>query len=173
MITELNRQIKEGNFQDRVQLVGILDTYELKVGEKRNSLIDLCNGQYVMFIDDDDKIAYNFVSKILTGCSSGCDVVTFCGEYLEGGIHHSDFMISKQIVLDYNEHKKMYRRPNHLCAVRRDIALQCKFPAINFREDSHYSEAINKLIINEYHIPEKLYFYFFDSNKSQTHNRNN
>jgi hypothetical protein len=43
----------------------------------------------------------------------------------------------------------------------------------NFGEDSDYAELLNKNINNEYHINEKLYFYMYDSNKSQTKPNNN
>jgi len=62
----------------------------------------------------------------------------------------------------------MYRLPNHLCPVKRDIALACMFTDKNFGEDFDYAEKINLLIKNEYHIKEKLYFYLFDSVLSQT-----
>jgi hypothetical protein len=65
----------------------------------------------------------------------------------------------------------MYRKPNHLCPVKREIATQCIFPDKNYGEDSDYANQINKIIQTENHIEEKLYFYMFNVNTSQTHNR--
>jgi hypothetical protein len=43
----------------------------------------------------------------------------------------------------------------------------------NYGEDSDYAERINQHIKNEFHIQDKLYFYMYDSTKSQTKPNNN
>jgi glycosyltransferase involved in cell wall biosynthesis len=167
----LKNQIDSFGLNDSVQILSLLDTKEMSVGKKRNYLIQMSCGKYVHFIDDDDRIAPDFVKKIYDATLSDADVITFNGEYYDAGIFHSNFIISTLVMQDINTNGIMYRKPNHLCPVKREIATQCIFPDKNYGEDSDYANQINKIIQTENHIEEKLYFYMFNVNTSQTHNR--
>lgn len=170
LIKFLYGQLNTYNLNSEVQILSILDTQEMNVGKKRNALLNLSCGKYVQFVDDDDRLAHDFIKKMYDATLSGADVVTFRGEYHEGGVFHSDFIISTLCKIDVNTGGVMYRRPNHLCPVKREIALQCTFPDKNFGEDSDYANQINNHIKTEQHINEKMYFYMFNVNTSQTHN---
>jgi hypothetical protein len=103
---------------------------------------------------------------------SNADVITFSGDYVENEIR-TPFSISMIHRGNFNEQNMFYRLPNHLCPVKREIALNCQFTNKNFGEDSDYAEKINIHIKNEYHIQDKLYFYMYNSNTSQTKPNNN
>jgi glycosyltransferase involved in cell wall biosynthesis len=167
LIRNLNNQIISNNLQNEVQILSFCDTKDISVGEKRNFLLRNSNAEYVCFIDDDDRIADNYIFKIIQAIQSGADVITFCGDYVENGINTA-FSISMVHRGNYNEQNMLYRLPNHLCPVKRNIALSCMFTDKNFGEDSDYAEKINQYIKNEFHIQEKLYFYIYNSNNSQT-----
>lgn len=167
LIKSLNQQVIENNLINRVQILSICDTKEISVGEKRNILLNKSCGRYVCFIDDDDVIAPNYLIKIISALSSNADVVTFCGEYIENSTT-TEFSISMIHRGNFNHPNILYRLPNHLCPVKRQIALSCQFTDKNYGEDSDYAERINNHIKNEYHIQDKLYFYMYDSNTSQT-----
>jgi glycosyltransferase involved in cell wall biosynthesis len=167
LIKSLNQQVIENNLIHRVQILTLCDTKEISVGEKRNILLNKSIGRYVCFIDDDDVIATNYLSVIMSALNSNADVITFCGDYVENEIR-TPFSISMVHRGNFNEPNMFYRLPNHLCPVKREIALSCQFTDKNFGEDSDYAEKINKYLKNEYHIQEKLYFYMYDSNTSQT-----
>ena len=56
-----------------------------------------------------------------------------------------------------------YRTPNHLSAVKREIALQVGFVSKNVGEDHDYSKRLRPLLKKEVSVGEKpLYFYWFD-----------
>jgi len=167
LIKSLNQQVIENNLIHRVQILTLCDTKEISVGEKRNILLNKSIGRYVCFIDDDDVIATNYLSVIMSALNSNADVITFCGDYVENEIR-TPFSISMVHRGNYNHTNMFYRLPNHLCPVKREIALSCQFTDKNFGEDSDYAEKINNYIKNEFHIQEKLYFYMYDSNTSQT-----
>jgi len=167
LIKSLNQQVIENNLMHRVQILTLGDTKEISVGEKRNILLNKSIGRYVCFIDDDDVIATNYLSFIMSALNSNADVITFCGDYVENEIR-TPFSISMVHRGNFNEPNMFYRLPNHLCPVKREIALSCQFTDKNFGEDSDYAEKINNYLKNEYHIQEKLYFYMYDSNTSQT-----
>jgi glycosyltransferase involved in cell wall biosynthesis len=167
LIKSLNQQVIENNLINRVQILTLCDTKEISVGEKRNILLNKSCGRYVCFIDDDDVIAPNYLIKIISALSSNADVVTFCGDYMENSLR-TEFSISMVHRGNFNHPNMFYRLPNHLCPVKREIALSCQFTDKNYGEDSDYADKINQYIKNEFHIQDKLYFYMYDSNTSQT-----
>ena len=172
LIRTLNQQVIENNLLDKVQILSLCDTKEISVGEKRNILLNKSIGRYVCFIDDDDLIATDYLIKIISAISSNSDVITFCGDYVENG-QTTPFSISTIHRGNYNHPNLFHRLPNHLCPVKREIAVSCLFTDKNYGEDSDYAERINQHIKNEFHIQDKLYFYMYDSVKSQTKPNNN
>ena len=167
LIKALNKQITENNLINRVQILSFCDTKEISVGEKRNILLNKSCGRYVCFIDDDDLIASDYVIKIINAIQSNADVITFCGDYVENTLR-TPFSISMVHRGNFNHPNIFFRLPNHLCPVKREIALSCQFTDKNFGEDSDYSERINKYVKNEFHIQDKLYFYMYNEATSQT-----
>lgn len=172
LIKTLNKQVIENDLIDKVQILTLCDTKEISVGEKRNILLNKSAGKYVCFIDDDDVISDDYLIKLISAISSGADVITFCGDYVDN-TNVTPFSISLIHRGNYNYPNLFYRLPNHLCPVKREIALSCQFTDKNYGEDSDYAELINKQIKNEFHIQDKLYFYLYDSTKSQTNPNNN
>ena len=167
LIKTLNQQVIQNNLMSRVQILSLCDTKEISVGEKRNILLNKSCGKYVCFIDDDDLIAPDYIIKLMNAINSNADVITFCGEYIQNTII-TPFSISIVHRGNYNHPNIFYRLPNHLCPVKREIALNCMFTDKNFGEDSDYAERINKHIKNEFHIQDKLYFYMYNESTSQT-----
>ncbi len=172
LIKSLNQQVIENNLINKVQILSFCDTKEISVGEKRNILLNQSCGKYVCFIDDDDVVAPNYLISIINAIQSNADVITFCGDYVENN-QIIPFTISMMHRGNFNHPNMFYRLPNHLCPVKREIALQSMFTDKNFGEDSDYSERINSRLTNEFHIQDKLYFYMYDSNNSQTKPNNN
>jgi glycosyltransferase involved in cell wall biosynthesis len=170
LVKNLNNQIQAQGFQNQVEILSIMDCKKMTVGEKRNAIKRIASGRYLLYIDDDDRIEVDFLPSIMNGIlTSNADVITFRGEYTEGA-RKVDWMItSASNLADTNT--MLYRKPNHLCAVKREIYEQCHFTDKNYGEDSDYADQINKLIKTEFHIPRKLYFYDFNIEKSQTHPR--
>jgi glycosyltransferase involved in cell wall biosynthesis len=166
LMQTLNKQIIDFELIDRVQILTFCDTKEYSVGVKRNMLVDMSCGKYVCFIDDDDQISDKYIFEIMRAIQSNADVITFCGEYIENQTQF--FSISRLHRQNYSDFNGIYRLPNHLCPIKREIALQCKFTDKNFGEDSDYADNINKIIQSEFHIKEKLYYYFYNSVNSQT-----
>jgi glycosyltransferase involved in cell wall biosynthesis len=62
----LEKQIK---IFSQVELLANLDSGEKSIGQKRNELLCAAKGEYVAFVDDDDLIASDYISSILTAIS--------------------------------------------------------------------------------------------------------
>ena len=43
--------------QDRVETIVLTDNKKMMLGHKRNTMVEVAQGRYIVFVDDDDRIA--------------------------------------------------------------------------------------------------------------------
>ena len=55
---------------------------------------------------------------------------------------------------------RYFRCPNHLNPVKRELALQVKYPDKTVQEDRDYSYGIFPLLKTEHYIEKPIYYYF-------------
>lgn len=157
---------------DEVQYLTCIDNGEQSIGTKRNLLLDKAEGDYICFIDDDDLVAPNYVELILKAISGKPDVVgmnlimTTDGNKAERSFHSLQIKSWYDRPDPLGEHKRVYfRNPNHINPVKRELALQIKFPEISMGEDKVYSDKLLPLLNTESWIDQPIYFYLYRSNK--------
>ncbi len=145
--------------RDDVELVIALDNGELPVGEKRNALLDKARGEYVAFVDDDDLVADDYVARVLEAVAAGPDCVGLEGEITLDGGPPQRFVHS--IVYDrwFEANGTYYRCPNHVNPVKREIAVEVRFPLTDVGEDHEYSQGLRTRLRTEVFVPWPLYFY--------------
>lgn len=129
------------------------------VGAKRQHLLESAKGDYVVYFDSDDEPSDNYISSIFSALTSLPDVVSICGIITTNGGNSRDWKISKDYGSWYERNNVYYRTPNHLCPVRRELALKAGFPNITFGEDKAYSDRLLPLIKTEVIIPHSIYHY--------------
>jgi hypothetical protein len=170
---ELERQTKEAGYVWGVDVCGLSHHAakgETTIGEKRNYLLRTSIGEYVAFFDDDDFPAPNYISSVMEGINKGVDccslrgIITWNGEnpeVFEHSIKYSDWKTNHTGEIKYE------RYINHLNVVKREIAIQIKFPEINHGEDKSWSEALRDsgLIKTEHYIGEPIYNYLYHEKK--------
>lgn len=136
------------------------------IGVKRNKLLSLATGRYIIFQDDDDLISSDYVEKILKACESDPDCIGISGIITTNGLKERKWHISKDFGSWFeNSEGVYYRTPNHISPVKRELALQAGFPEIAFGEDYGYSMRLLPLLKTEVKIPGILYYYRYDSHK--------
>ena len=173
---KFNKLFFDINFQIELQnafgIVEVLTDEAPKgksIGEKRNQLLEKASGEYVCFIDDDDKISNDYIRLVLKALQSKPDCLSLKGVITFDGGNPKIFEHS----IKYKEYKSTenaitYERyPNHLNVIKKIIAKQFKFLEINFGEDTDWATQIHKsgLLKKEVHIDEILYYYKYISNK--------
>jgi len=137
----------------------------ISIGEKRNTLLQRAKGDYVAFIDDDDRVSSHYVANLMIGIESGVDACSLKGTITENSRNPKTFIHSMKYK-EYREFNGIYERyPNHLNCIRASIAKQFKFPETNHGEDTDWATQIFKsgLIKTEYWIDDVIYFYEYIS----------
>lgn len=167
LVAWLRAQIRGFNCAHAVEIVVDDSGTAVSIGEKRQRLLSRAVGEYVAFIDDDDWVAYDYVERVLRAVvGGGPDCASLVGLMTTDGENPERF----EHALKYSKWETVngvhVRCPNHLNAVRRELALKVGFPSKNFGEDADYSMRLRELLKTEASTgDEPLYFYWYRSKK--------
>lgn len=148
LLDTLHRQIFALANPWQVEIHIARDSGELPVGAKRQSLLRQARGDFVCFIDDDDLVAATYIADILAaiGRQPGADCVVFAGRLEVDGRFAGPFDYSICHQRYYQLGNRYFRTPNHLCPVRRELAMQVGFKAVNCGEDTDYARRLYPLL---------------------------
>lgn len=136
------------------------------IGDKRNQLVSMVTTEYLVQIDDDDMISTNYISEILKAMESSPDVITFNGYMTTNGHSRKNFVI--KLGERYEERNGVYYRfPNHLAAIKTELARRVPFPRVTSGEDYAYAKALRdrSILKTSVHIEQYLYHYQYITNK--------
>jgi len=172
-----------------VELLVLMDNKRRSVGAKRNALLEMAQGEYVSFIDDDDEVATDYVQKIYRLIAktrkekTPADVICFPQRATlvnQGVVHECTYSLAhwKDREPDKRRQLAPTDKPNtlawsgppaHTMVWRREIAQSAKFPEKNFGEDVDWVDAVcekakTEIVLNG----EALYLYNFDSERTAT-----
>lgn len=152
-----------------VQILYLGDNKSMTVGEKRNKLLDLADGWYITFIDDDDQIKPNYLPRIMEAIKEVPEVITFQVEKFFNGQQDRTQKFSREYGRNHRSPDKKFNLmlPNHLCVWRKDVIKE-RFPHKNLAEDHQWAEMMLPHYSNEFHIDEVLYTYNFDKSVTET-----
>lgn len=142
---------------------------EPTIGEKRQVLLERARGRFVAFIDDDDGVSHDYISRVV-GTLRGnpeADCASLTGVMTTAGAVPERFYSSITCTGNYTQGETYYRWPNHLNAIRRDLALQVGFKAISHGEDIDYAVRLRPLLRHEASTGERpLYLYYYQPSKA-------
>ena len=180
LIESLEEQIYllEKDLQNKVEILYLGDNRKMTVGEKRNKLIDISHGKYIVFIDDDDRINCKYIYEIIlaiynyrSNSVNDVDSVTFDAEITFDGVNPCRVFYSKDLI-DVNDptNHKYFRKTNHLMPIKKEIVVKNKvqFPEKNKGEDFDWAQRIVTHLKSEAKIDKILYYYDYNSNTTTT-----
>lgn len=156
--------------RDRVEIMILTDNKQMMLGEKRNVMVDASRGRYVQFIDDDDRIEPDLISTVLAAIDAhpGVDVITFLASVTINGGQPKICRYSKSFGRDLNTATEYRRLPNHICCLRREVAMLATFPNLIKGEDSAYSKLLLPHLQTEHAIDRVLYHYDYSDETTET-----
>ena len=182
LIVDLNNQIVKYEKKTGllVELIVDLDNGKRTISSKRNHLLRLAKGDFLCFIDDDDRVSSDFISILGAAIeeNANVDCISFDQNCCVDG---RNFTVSfgignpltaeRQMTLD--SVTKLLRPPHHMCPFKSDIAKNFKFEdAVDNRgksvEDIHWLLRIYPHIIREYRINKTLHYYEYNSKLSRS-----
>lgn len=165
LLTFLQWQIHENDLKDRVEIKFLCDNKEMTIGEKRNKLYRMANGDYSWQIDDDDTVHFEAVSYIVDELKKRPDCVGFKELCIFDGkrVESSNFSLKYGGWADNVDGFNHVRTPFFKTPIKTSICLQCPIPHIRFGEDHEFSKMIKPLIRNEAYIDEFIYIYRYNS----------
>lgn len=158
------RQILDPQLTAEVEVI-IDHSMNYNIGTKRNKLLSLACGKYIVMIDADDLISADYVEKILEACKQDCDCIGISGIITTNGRNEMQWHISKDYMGWFERKNVYYRTPNHISPVKRELALAAGFPEITFGEDYHYSMNLLPFLKTEIKVTGNIYFYRFETKK--------
>jgi GT2 family glycosyltransferase len=173
LATRIDRQIDRAKATEEVEYIMYVDEGEAAVGYKRNALLAQANGEYVVFVDDDDDIADDYVEQILLALRKDpeADCVGFRGLMsVAGRAGARQVIYSLQNDQNVESGGTYYRLPGHLTPLRKAKLQGISFPEKNLGEDADFSGALyrERRLRKEVFVDKVLYHYRFDPNTSKT-----
>lgn len=143
-----------------VEVLALMDNRQRSTGRKRNALLDLAQGNFVAFVDDDDQIAPNYVDRlyqaIIQHPHADCMVfdvqVDFRGQFTKIARYGVEYELGE-------DDRYYYRKPNHLMGYSRRIALRHRYRDTNWGEDTEWAARASRDVVTQVRIPEVLYHY--------------
>ena len=154
--------------QDRVEIIMLTDNKKMMLGHKRNVMVDIAQGKYIAFVDDDDRIASNYMAELLKATETDADCIVFKAEVSLNGEPPKICDYSKDHRRDYNHKDGYYRIPNHICCVKRAVSLKSSFPHLLYGEDAGYGKVLLPHLKTEHKINKVLYYYDYNAETTET-----
>jgi glycosyltransferase involved in cell wall biosynthesis len=174
-VEHLQEQANATGQPKSVEILVMLDNRSKSISEKRNDLLMAARGKYIAFLDDDDAVSREYMSKILQAIDEheGVDCISFnqwCT--LDGEPMDVKFGIG-------NPHGQLWRDedgflgdikrpPYHMCLWRRDLAITEEFRPMygangQSTEDIDWLMRLYPKIQTEHHIDDALHGYIYNS----------
>lgn len=159
---EAQRQALPAQDKGRIEILCLIDGKSMALGDKRNCMVEAAKGEYVVHVDDDDRLEPDYLSSLLEAADMGPDVITFHVSVSINGGRPKICRYSKDFPRDRNHSTGYDRLPNHICAVKREIAIKVPFPSIKYGEDFAYAALLRPHLKTQVEIPRVLYHYDYN-----------
>lgn len=167
LVTDLQKQI---GTRKNVEILGVFDNKRRTLGEKRDTMLQMAIGDYVVFIDDDDRVAPTYVADILGALEKNpdADCVVFdsiCTINKTKKVH-CKYGIEYEYTPKYKD--VWTGKPAHTMVYKSSIAKNHRYSSCTFGEDVDWVKRACKEIKNQVRIDKVLYFYDCDKTTSET-----
>jgi hypothetical protein len=157
---------------DNVELLVLYDNKKRSVGEKRDSIMSIANGEYTVFIDDDDVVTDDYVSSIISCINEnvGTDCVVFdtiCT--IDDGIPiHCKYGVEYEYNNNASGKGFWTGKPAHTMVYSKQLVLEASFGKSNIGEDMFWVRQVHGKIKNQSRVDKVLYYYKMNNTTTET-----
>jgi hypothetical protein len=130
----------------------------LSIGKKREALVMRAKAQYLCFVDDDDRIAPNYMETLVRLCT-GVDVITFRSFALLKGYWALIDMRLGYVDEQANPNGIVKRKPWHVCPMKTEHAQKHEFEDVSLNEDHGWMSKVLTNCSTENHTDAILHQY--------------
>lgn len=171
LVAELNRQINRLGIElnKQIEIISLRDNKEISVGLKRQRLLEMAKGKFVVGFDSDDFPHQDYIEDIWCAIieNPNIDHIGFLEDCtIDGEKSLSIFSIRHKQWGENIDGYDHVRCANPKSVIKREKALQVGFPDLRFGEDRIFSEAVTQLLGTEVFINKPLYQYIHISSPS-------
>jgi glycosyltransferase involved in cell wall biosynthesis len=160
LIKELLRQIEP--YKNEIELIAFFDNKKRTIGRKRQEMVNLSQGEYIVFIDDDDRISEDYISQIMKKLAENPD--TDCVVFdsicrVNGGIEK---LCKYGIEFEYgniNNGLEWRGKPAHTMVYASSIVKKHQYSNMGHGEDCEWVKRACLDIKNQTRIDKVLYYY--------------
>jgi glycosyltransferase involved in cell wall biosynthesis len=156
-------------YKDKIELLALFDNKKRSVGKKRQELIDISQGEFIVFIDDDDRIADDYIESIMSAILKDKDLDVLVFNTICNVNNTYDKLCKYGIEFEYgdiNNGKEWRGKPAHTMVWRSSIVKKHKYQNISNGEDINWVLSAYKDINKQVRIDKILYWY--DANYATT-----
>lgn len=161
LVGELDRQaLASGRPRDAEVCTYVDARGAASIGRKRNELMAAASGEYMCFIDDDDRVSPKYLQHLLAAADSGLDCASLRGSMVTSAGPRA-FIHAIEYTTLFERGGVYYRPPNHLNLVRRELVRDIAFQEINHGEDSKWALAVVAAgrLRTQHRIDDVIYLY--------------
>jgi glycosyltransferase involved in cell wall biosynthesis len=159
LMKELLRQIEP--YKNDIELISFFDNKKRSIGKKRQEMVNLSQGEYIVFIDDDDGISEDYVSQIMTKLyeNPDADCVVFDTLFRSNG--EIDKLCKYGIEFEYGfiNDSEWRGKPAHTMVYSSKIVKNHQYTDMGGGEDINWVKRAYLDIKNQVRIDKVLYFY--------------
>ena len=163
LCSNLDLQIGHANATQTVEVLTLRDTGLMSVGAKRNQLIGMARGRFVVFVDDDDAVSEDYVEQLVTLLRTHPDVdcISFAGEINFRGKYPRKLVHSIKYTDWYHSQGQYLRPPCHITPMRKEIVERYAFAEVDYAEDMDWALRISQdqALKKELILDQVFYFY--------------
>lgn len=160
--------ILEPQLTSEVEVIWFGDNKKRSIGDKRNVLLGAARGDYLTFIDDDDRVSPDYIDVILSTIKSrpDADVITFVQMVSVNGSRPKPCYYG--VDLPYvDSPDKWTGKPAHTMVWRTSIAASEKFTNRSQGEDTDWVALVTPKVKVQVQLDVTLYHYEYNHRTSE------
>jgi glycosyltransferase involved in cell wall biosynthesis len=164
---ELARQSSAPGARSAVEILALSDNGSEALGAKRNQLMDMARGRFMVFVDDDDRVSPNYIQFILGAIRENpeADCISYAGEITFRGRHPRKLVHAIKYTDWYECGGEYVRPPCHITPIRADIARRYRFADVDYSEDMDWAMRISRDGVLCREVPVGSVLYHYDSRR--------